>query len=86
MFHGEPNDDNKTFRELKLSEGLVLLPLIALIVFSGVYPKPMLDRIEPSVQRILTALDKQLVSPQNPDAQETTDDGKVVEATGEVKK
>ncbi len=86
VFHGEPNDDNKTFRELKLSEGLVLLPLIGLIVFSGVYPKPMLDRIEPSVQRILTALDKQLVSPQNPDAQETTDDGKVVEAAGEVKK
>jgi NADH-quinone oxidoreductase subunit M len=86
VFHGEPNDDNKTFRELKLSEGLVLLPLIGLIVFSGVYPKPMLDRIEPSVQRILTALDKQLVSPQNPDAQETTDDGKVVEAAEEVKK
>jgi NADH-quinone oxidoreductase subunit M len=86
VFHGEPNDDNKTFRELKLSEGLVLLPLIGLIVFSGVYPKPMLDRIEPSVQRILTALDKQLVSPQNPDAQETTDDGEVVEVAGEVKK
>ena len=31
-------------------EGLVLLPFIGLIVFCGVYPKPMLDRIEPSVE------------------------------------
>ena len=32
---------------------LLLLPFIVLIVFSGVYPKPMLERIEPSVDRLL---------------------------------
>jgi NADH-quinone oxidoreductase subunit M len=83
VFHGEPNEENSTFREMKLSEGLVMLPLIGLIVFTGLYPKPMLSRIEPSVQRILTALDKQLAQPANPDAQATTDDGKVVEANAE---
>jgi len=49
VFHGEPDEANRTFKELTLREGLVLLPLIGIIVFVGVYPKPLLDRIEPSV-------------------------------------
>jgi NADH-quinone oxidoreductase subunit M len=53
VFHGEPDDDNKSFQELRWKEGMLLLPFIAIIVFSGVYPKPMLDRIEPSVDKLL---------------------------------
>ena len=53
VFHGEPDEQNSTFAELKLREGLVLAPFIAIIVFCGVYPKPMLDRIEPSVNALL---------------------------------
>jgi NADH-quinone oxidoreductase subunit M len=53
VFHGEPDDDNKSFAELKWKEGMLLLPFIAVIVFAGVYPKPMLDRIEPSVDKLL---------------------------------
>ena len=30
-----------------------MAPLLGLIVFLGVYPKPMLDRIEPSVRRLV---------------------------------
>jgi len=29
------------------------VPLLAFIVFIGVYPKPLLDRIQPSVDRVL---------------------------------
>jgi NADH-quinone oxidoreductase subunit M len=53
VFHGEPDDDNKSFAELKWKEGMLLLPFIAIIVFSGVFPKPMLERIEPSVDKLL---------------------------------
>ena len=53
VFHGEPDDDNRSFPELKLKEAAVLVPFIALIVFCGVYPKPMLDRIEPSVKSLI---------------------------------
>jgi NADH-quinone oxidoreductase subunit M len=53
VFHGEPDEENSKFAELKLREGLVLAPFIAIIVFCGVYPKPMLDRIEPSVNALL---------------------------------
>jgi len=53
VFHGEPDEDNRTFPELKLKEAAVLLPFLGIIVFTGVYPKPMLDRIEPSVEALL---------------------------------
>jgi NADH-quinone oxidoreductase subunit M len=49
VFHGQVTDANRNFRELTLAEGMVMAPLVILIVFGGLYPKPMLDRIEPSV-------------------------------------
>ncbi len=54
VFHGEPDEANRNFPELRLKEAAVLLPFIGLIVFTGVYPKPMLDRIEPSVKSLIT--------------------------------
>ena len=53
VFHGEPDEDNASFPEIKWSEGLVMAPLIALIIFLGVYPKPVLDRIQPSVDALI---------------------------------
>ena len=53
VFHGEPDDDNRSFAEIRWKEGLVLLPFLAIIVFTGVYPKPMLDRIQPSVKVLI---------------------------------
>ena len=57
VFHGEPDDDNKSFPELKVKEGLVLLPFLGLIVFMGVYPKPVLDRIEPSIDALIVRVE-----------------------------
>lgn len=53
VFHGEPDEANKSFPELRLREALVLLPFIGVIVFTGVYPKPMLERIEPAVVQLI---------------------------------
>ena len=58
VFHGTPDEANRTFREMSLREGLVMAPLVALIVFCGVYPKPMLDRIEPSVKALIEHIGK----------------------------
>jgi NADH-quinone oxidoreductase subunit M len=58
VFHGEPDAENSSFRELSLREGLVLLPLVGIIVFTGVYPKPMLDRITPSVEALITHVEE----------------------------
>jgi NADH-quinone oxidoreductase subunit M len=53
VFHGEPDDDNRHFPEMNWREGLVLAPLLGLIVFLGVYPKPVLDRMTPSIDRLI---------------------------------
>ncbi|MGH9134298.1 MAG: complex I subunit 4 family protein, partial [Ilumatobacteraceae bacterium] len=58
VFHGEPDADNERFPELTLKEASVLLPLIGIIVFTGVYPKPMLDRIEPAVSSLITHVEE----------------------------
>jgi NADH-quinone oxidoreductase subunit M len=54
VFHG-PTDpaERGRFPDLNLREGITLLPLLGLIVFLGVYPKPLLDRIEPSVNALI---------------------------------
>jgi NADH-quinone oxidoreductase subunit M len=53
VFHGEPDEDNAATPDLSWREGLVMAPLVGLIVFLGVYPQPMLDRIQPSVDRLV---------------------------------
>ena len=58
VFHGEPDEANADFKEMTWREGAVLAPLLALIVFLGVYPKPVLDRMEPSVDRLLTHVEE----------------------------
>jgi NADH-quinone oxidoreductase subunit M len=53
VFHGEPDEENRSFPELTWREGLVMAPLVGLIVFLGVYPKPVLERMEPAVDRLI---------------------------------
>ncbi|MET0904029.1 MAG: NADH-quinone oxidoreductase subunit M [Acidimicrobiales bacterium] len=57
VFHGEPDEENAKTADLSWKEGLVMAPLVGLIVFLGVYPQPMLDRIEPSVERLVTHIE-----------------------------
>jgi NADH-quinone oxidoreductase subunit M len=52
----EPVAANLTGRDLKPRELLAVVPLIALIIAMGVYPKPVLDVINPAVQSTLTQI------------------------------
>jgi NADH-quinone oxidoreductase subunit M len=52
-FHHEPDPANASTRDVSWRELAVVAPLVALIVFLGVYPKPVLDRITPSVTRLV---------------------------------
>jgi NADH-quinone oxidoreductase subunit M len=52
-FHGKAEGANASVRDLTFAERAVIAPLIILIVVLGVFPKPVLDRIEPSVNRTL---------------------------------
>ena len=76
VFHGEPDDDNKDFPELTLKEASVLVPLIGIIVFTGIYPKPMLDRIEPAVNALITHVEERTgYDEPQPDAAELEPEG-----------
>ena len=54
VFHGEPTSkENRELPDLSPRELAMVVPCVALIVFIGIYPKPFLDRIEPSAERHL---------------------------------
>jgi NADH-quinone oxidoreductase subunit M len=57
------NDVNRGIRDINLRELAMLVPIMALIVFIGVYPKPFLDRIEPAAERIVEQLNENSVIP-----------------------
>jgi len=49
--------ENEKLLDLDLREILIIAPLVVLILFLGVYPKPALDRIEPSVNEVLERIE-----------------------------
>ncbi len=54
MFTGKvDNPENQGLRDLGIRELAIVVPLVLLVIAIGVYPKPMLDRVEPSVEVIL---------------------------------
>ncbi len=58
MFTGPvTNPENEKLLDLSWRERAILIPLAVLIIFLGVYPKPALDRIEPSVDLILDRIE-----------------------------
>jgi NADH-quinone oxidoreductase subunit M len=52
-FHRQPTEADTRTRDLGWTERLVVAPLVLIIVFLGVYPKPVLDRITPSVTTLV---------------------------------
>ena len=58
-FHGEPDEENRVhMHDLTYRERFAIAPLVVMIVFIGVYPKPFLDRIDPSVKALIAHLEE----------------------------
>ena len=53
MFHGPVEGKSADFPDLNVREIAVLVPLVALMLGIGLYPKPLYDRVNPTVERIL---------------------------------
>ncbi|MDG2112698.1 MAG: NADH-quinone oxidoreductase subunit M [Actinomycetota bacterium] len=58
VFHGEPSEADTETPDLYLREALVLTPFLVGIVFLGIYPKPLLERIEPAVERLISHVEQ----------------------------
>ncbi len=54
MFGPLTNDKNKNLPDLSGREIAVFLPLIAMIFFMGIFPRPFLKTMEPSVKRFVS--------------------------------
>jgi NADH-quinone oxidoreductase subunit M len=53
LFNQEPQGENATMKDLSGREVAILVPIIIAILWIGLYPKPILDRVEPSVERVI---------------------------------
>ena len=49
------NAANKVLKDINLREIIVVLPLAIMMFLMGIYPKPFLERIEPSVEALLNS-------------------------------
>jgi NADH-quinone oxidoreductase subunit M len=57
-FMGRPDPANAKVKDMNLRELVVVVPLIGLSLFLGIYPQPVLDRIEPTVEQRITFLEQ----------------------------
>jgi NADH-quinone oxidoreductase subunit M len=53
---GETN--TKIFADLTVNEGIVLIIIIAFLLFFGLYPKPIVDLVTPSLKEILSNINR----------------------------
>jgi NADH-quinone oxidoreductase subunit M len=53
-FTGEPQGDNVGMPDISIRELATVVPLLGLSLFLGFYPKPVLDRVKPAVDDLVT--------------------------------
>ncbi len=53
VFHGVATEENAAIEDASHPERWILAPVVVLVVVLGVFPKPVLDRITPSVQQLI---------------------------------
>ncbi|MBU0985065.1 MAG: NADH-quinone oxidoreductase subunit M [candidate division Zixibacteria bacterium] len=58
IFGRVTHEENKKLTDLTGREKLVLIPLVILIFWIGIYPKPFLRRIEPAVKVVLSQVSR----------------------------
>jgi len=60
VFYGEPNTLTAKVTDIRLNEKIVLCAIVVLILFVGVYPKPILDLTKETAEMILTKMNYKL--------------------------
>ena len=68
VFHGPAEGDNADMPDLTWSEGAVMLPFLAAIFFMGLYPKPVIERMEPAVDALIVHVETHVTDFREPTA------------------
>jgi NADH-quinone oxidoreductase subunit M len=58
MFGEVTREENRKLKDLSLREIIVLIPIILFIIQIGVYPKPYLSRMEPTVKNLISVVNQ----------------------------
>ena len=69
IFNPVTHEENKTLTDLSARELIVLVPLLAGILWIGIYPKPFLRRMEPSARQFIEQVRPGATANQPPIAQ-----------------
>jgi len=56
------NEENKKLKDLNARETWSLIPLVAIVIWLGIYPKPVLEPIDNSVKALLTFMDQKAIT------------------------
>jgi NADH-quinone oxidoreductase subunit M len=67
LFNGEPSSINQKLKDLSVREWAVLVPLVVLMFWLGLYPKPLLNKIEPSAQAWLNQVNRRVLRVESPE-------------------
>ena len=51
------HEENRALTDLTWREIVTLVPILVLIVFMGIYPKPFLDRMKPSLETVIARME-----------------------------
>ena len=63
VFNALKKPENRGIPDLNARELAILLPLVALILWLGIYPKPVLDRMAPAAQDVVAAAQQSRLAP-----------------------
>ncbi len=58
MFTGVPNEATAKMKDVNVREVVVVAPLLVLSLFIGLYPAPVLERVEPTVKRVIANFER----------------------------
>jgi NADH-quinone oxidoreductase subunit M len=73
IFGPVTHEENRTLTDLSPREIAVFAPILALLFFMGIYPKPLLSRMEPSVAAIVAHVERHRKSSEPPSAEPVTE-------------
>ena len=58
VFGKVTNPENEKLKDINWREKIILIPLVLLIFFIGMYPAPLFERTEPAVRQVIAQIEK----------------------------